>query len=100
MASAAGKIAMEVGARQRVRVIGVTLLRSGWHQPPPVRGTLRALGLTRVNRTVYHKNIQPIRGQLLKVPALSLSLPPLPALVAALFRSFPGGGIWRLNRIN
>lgn len=70
MATAAGKAAVELGVRQRVRVVGVTLLRSGWHQRPEVRSTLRALGLTKINRTIYHKNIQPIRGQLLKVKHL------------------------------
>ena len=72
MATAAGK-AVELGVRQRVRVVGVTLLRSGWHQRPEVRSTLRALGLTKINRTIYHKNIQPIRGQLLKVLPVPLA---------------------------
>ncbi len=60
------------GVSQRVRVIGVTLLRSGAHQTPGVRRTLQALGLKKINTTIYHKNIQPVRGMLLKV---SISFP-------------------------
>jgi len=63
------------GTKERVRVIAVTLMRSPHHQTPTVRATLKALNLQKLHVTVYHKNIQPIRGQLVKV----LPPPPLPS---------------------
>jgi large subunit ribosomal protein L30 len=66
-----------IAAPGKTRVIGVRLIRSGAHQRPELRATLRALGLTKMQRTVYHKNIQPIRGMLLKVKHL-IDIHPVP----------------------
>ena len=50
-----------------VRVIGVTLVRSGAHQPPDIRKNLKALKLYKMHQTVYHPNIACIRGIIHKV---------------------------------
>lgn len=50
-----------------VRVIGVTLVRCGLHQPPNVRANLKFLGLKKMHQTVYQPNIASIRGILYKV---------------------------------
>jgi ribosomal protein L30 len=51
----------------RFPLVAVTLLRSWAGQPKPIHGVLRALQLTHRHKTVYHKNIPEIRGQLKKV---------------------------------
>lgn len=55
----------------------ITLLRSGAHQPPAVRGTLAALGLRRRMQSVYHKNIREIRAMIFRVRHL-VDLRPVP----------------------
>ena len=45
----------------------VTLVKSGIGRDKRVRGTLRGLGLTRLNKTVTLKNTPAIRGMIGKV---------------------------------
>ena len=40
----------------------VTLVKSHLHAPPDIRKSVEALGLTRLNSSIIHKNISPIRG--------------------------------------
>eukprot|EP01089_Gocevia_fonbrunei_P015010 TRINITY_DN4287_c0_g1_i1.p1 TRINITY_DN4287_c0_g1~~TRINITY_DN4287_c0_g1_i1.p1 ORF type:complete len:112 (-),score=14.23 TRINITY_DN4287_c0_g1_i1:47-340(-) len=51
----------------RCRVIGITLIRSPFHQNPGARATCRALGLNKRHAIVYHKNIAPIRGMINRI---------------------------------
>ena len=46
----------------------VTLVRSQIGIKPKQRGTLRALGLRRINHTVEHPDRPEIRGMVAKVP--------------------------------
>jgi large subunit ribosomal protein L30 len=48
----------------------VTLVRSAIGTKPKTRGTLRALGLRRIGRTVEHDDRPEIRGMLARVPHL------------------------------
>ena len=48
----------------------VTQVRSAIGIKPKQRGTLRALGLRRIGRTVEHDDKPEIRGMLAKVPHL------------------------------
>jgi large subunit ribosomal protein L30 len=48
----------------------VTLVRSSIGAKPKQRGTLRALGLRRIDQTVEHADRPEIRGMLAKVPHL------------------------------
>jgi large subunit ribosomal protein L30 len=48
----------------------VTLVRSAIGAKPKQRGTLRALGLRRIDQTVEHTDRPEIRGMLAKVPHL------------------------------
>lgn len=45
----------------------VTLKRSPIGRPKTQRETLKGLGLTKLNKTVIHKNIPSIRGMIKKV---------------------------------
>ncbi|NNG07921.1 MAG: 50S ribosomal protein L30 [Desulfobacteraceae bacterium] len=47
--------------------IKVTLVKSGIGRDKKIRGTLRGLGLTKLNRTVTLKNTPAIRGMVNKV---------------------------------
>jgi large subunit ribosomal protein L30 len=47
--------------------IKVTLVKSGIGRTKKIRGTLRGLGLTRLNKTVELKNTPAIRGMINKV---------------------------------
>lgn len=47
--------------------IKVTLLKSGIGRDKKIRGTLRGLGLTKLNKTVTLKNTPAIRGMVNKV---------------------------------
>jgi len=44
-----------------------TLKKSAIHSPMQIKDALRCLKLTRMHKSVYLKNIRPIRGQLNKV---------------------------------
>ena len=48
----------------------ITLKRSAIGAKPKQRGTLRALGLRRINHTVEHPDRPEIRGMVAKVPHL------------------------------
>ncbi|HZP27989.1 MAG TPA: 50S ribosomal protein L30 [Acidimicrobiia bacterium] len=48
----------------------ITLVRSPIGAKPKQRGTLRALGLRRINHTVEHADRPEIRGMVAKVPHL------------------------------
>ena len=48
----------------------VTMVRSAIGAKPKQRGTLRALGLRRINHTVEHADRPEIRGMVAKVPHL------------------------------
>ena len=48
----------------------ITLLRSTIGTKPKQRGTLRALGLRKINQTVEHPDRPEIRGMVAKVPHL------------------------------
>jgi len=48
----------------------VTQVRSSIGVKPKTRGTLRALGLRRIGKTVEHDDTPVIRGMLAKVPHL------------------------------
>lgn len=48
----------------------VTLVHSGIGTKPKTRGTLRALGLRRIGRSVEHEDRPEIRGMLARVPHL------------------------------
>ena len=48
----------------------VTMVRSAIGAKPKQRGTLRALGLRRINQTVEHADKPEIRGMVAKVPHL------------------------------
>ena len=48
----------------------ITLVRSAIGSKPKQRGTLRALGLRRINQTVEHPDRPEIRGMVAKVPHL------------------------------
>ena len=48
----------------------ITLLRSKIGIKPKQRGTLRALGLRKINQTVEHPDRPEIRGMVAKVPHL------------------------------
>ena len=48
----------------------ITQVRSAIGAKPKQRGTLRALGLRRINHTVEHSDRPEIRGMLAKVPHL------------------------------
>ncbi len=50
--------------------VRVTQVRSAIGIKPKQRGTLRALGLRRIGRTVEHDDTPVIRGMLAKVPHL------------------------------
>ena len=48
----------------------VTLVRSVIGTKPKQRGTIRALGLRRINHSVVHKDRPEIRGMIARVPHL------------------------------
>ena len=48
----------------------VTLVRSVIGSKPKARGTIRALGLRKINQTVVHQDRPEIRGMLARVPHL------------------------------
>jgi large subunit ribosomal protein L30 len=48
----------------------VTMIRSAIGAKPKQRGTLRALGLRRINQTVEHADRPEIRGMVARVPHL------------------------------
>jgi large subunit ribosomal protein L30 len=48
-------------------LIKVTLVKSGIGKDKKIRGTLRGLGLTKLNKTVTLKNTPAIRGMINKV---------------------------------
>jgi large subunit ribosomal protein L30 len=52
------------------RTIKVTLKKSKIGRPKRQRDTLRCLGLTKLNKTVYLKDTQSIRGMINKVSHL------------------------------
>ncbi|MGH9014482.1 MAG: 50S ribosomal protein L30 [Acidimicrobiia bacterium] len=51
-------------------VLRITQVRSRVGAKPKQRGTLRALGLRRINQTVEHPDRPEIRGMVAKVPHL------------------------------
>jgi large subunit ribosomal protein L30 len=48
----------------------ITMIRSAIGAKPKQRGTLRALGLRRINQTVEHADRPEIRGMVARVPHL------------------------------
>jgi len=48
----------------------VTLVKSVIGSKPKARGTIRALGLRKINQTVVHQDRPEIRGMLARVPHL------------------------------
>ena len=50
--------------------IKVTQVRSGIGTKPKQRGTMRALGLRRINHTVEHADKPEVRGMIARVPHL------------------------------
>jgi large subunit ribosomal protein L30 len=48
----------------------ITQIRSSIGSKPKQRGTLRALGLRRINHTVEHPDKPEVRGMLARVPHL------------------------------
>ena len=50
--------------------IKIKLIRSGIHCPERQKKTLRALGLSRMNKTVEHENTSQISGMITKVKHL------------------------------
>jgi large subunit ribosomal protein L30 len=50
--------------------VKVKLIKSGIHCPERQKRTLRALGLTRLNKVVEHENTAQISGMLTKVKHL------------------------------
>jgi large subunit ribosomal protein L30 len=53
-----------------VSILRITQVRSAIGTKPKQRGTLRALGLRRINQTVEHPDRPEIRGMVAKVPHL------------------------------
>jgi large subunit ribosomal protein L30 len=53
-----------------VATLRITQVRSAIGTKPKQRGTLRALGLRRINQTVEHADRPEIRGMVEKVPHL------------------------------
>jgi large subunit ribosomal protein L30 len=53
-----------------VVTLRITQVRSAIGSKPKQRGTLRALGLRRINQTVEHPDRPEIRGMVEKVPHL------------------------------
>ena len=66
MSSAAGKIIKEALPRFHA----VTLIRSGIGRPYRQKRTLKALGLTKMHKTVVHKNTPSVNGMLASVSEL------------------------------
>ena len=58
------------------KLFAVTLIRSGIRQPYWEKRTLKALGLTKLHKTVIHKNSPSVNGQLNAVKHL-ISIKPL-----------------------
>ena len=52
------------------KTIKVTLVRSPIGYPKPQKATVRALGLTRMNQTVEHKDSPAVRGMVAAVSHL------------------------------
>ena len=48
----------------------ITLVRSAIGAKPKQRGTIRALGLRRINHTVEHEDKPEVRGMIARVPHL------------------------------
>jgi large subunit ribosomal protein L30 len=57
-------------AEETGKALRVTQVRSAIGIKPKQRGTLRALGLRRIGKTVEHDDKPEIRGMLAKVPHL------------------------------
>jgi large subunit ribosomal protein L30 len=53
-----------------VATLRITQVRSSIGTKPKQRGTLRALGLRRINHTVEHEDRPEIRGMVARVPHL------------------------------
>ncbi|CAB4038082.1 39S ribosomal L30, mitochondrial [Paramuricea clavata] len=58
------------------KLFAVTLIRSGIRQPYWEKRTLKALGLTKLHKTVIHKNSPSVNGQLNAVKHL-ISIKPI-----------------------
>lgn len=68
--------AVKVTAAQLARIpqpllLKVTLVKSAIRTNPKVRKNLTALGLNKINKTMIHKNVRPIRGMINAVCPLS-----------------------------
>lgn len=57
-------------AKQKERILRITLVKSPIGYPRRQRGTLRALGLRRMHQTVEHKDTPVIRGMIAAVSHL------------------------------
>jgi len=58
---------MASSVTEAVHVVKITLVKCGLHKPPSIRNTLKALGLNKLHKSVYHKNIRPVRGMIYEV---------------------------------
>ncbi len=54
-------------SKSDAKTIKVTLVRSAIGYPKPQKATVRALGFSRMNQTVEHKDTPALRGMLAKV---------------------------------
>lgn len=61
---------MASNAPAGAKTLKVTLVRSTIGTKPKHRGTIRALGLRRINHSVMHKDCPEIRGMIHRVPHL------------------------------
>ena len=71
------------------KLFAVTLIRSGIRQPYWEKRTLKALGLTKLHKTVIHKNSPSVNGQLNAVKHL-ISIKPLDVVSSMEARKFDG----------
>ena len=73
------------------KLFAVTLIRSGIRQPFWEKRTLKALGLTKLHKTVIHKNSPSVNGQLNAVKHL-ISIKPLDVVSNMEARKVDGEG--------
>ena len=57
----------ELEVLPNVRVLGVSLIKSRWHQTRDIRSTIATLHLDKIHQIAYHPNTASVRGKLFKV---------------------------------
>lgn len=89
------------------KLFAVTLIRSGIRQPYWEKRTLKALGLTKLQKTVVHKNTPSVNGQLNSVKHLvsitpihvkDMNLPPSAELYGNVSTESEGGTAFFLKK--